>query len=351
MNKVYTLSSLALISILSACGGGGGGSSSGGGIIPPISSPSTQPTASPTSFPVATPTPAIIISGKIVSIPTGTYGSSAPQTGLAGATVIVGPVLILGATPPPVLPMGNVQATTDGNGSYSVSMKVGQVSPDSSINAVFAVPTQNLSGVTPPTSGYYVSVFASGSDGKSANAPLPVHAFSAITNNMLVTQRVTIASVDEAANLAYLNSSRVKANPIATVLIFDEIAEETAREHAQDMANNKVLCHYDMQNVGPESRYLRMSGLGGDWENAGFAGIQTPQAAFAFLNDWSISEGPGGGHYENIIATAHLWGGVATAGNSTIGIYVDDELISPHSGALTGYPNTNCSTGIISNNS
>ena len=206
-------------------------------------------------------------------------------------------------------------------------------------------------GIHTSDEGLLHSVFAVGADGKSANAPLPVYAFSAVTNGALATQRVTTATVDEAADLAYLNASRVKANPAAPVLIFDETAEETAREHAQDMAANKILCHYDMNNVGPQSLYLRMNGLGGDGENAGFAGTQTPHAAFAFLNDWSISEGPGGGHYENIIATAHLWGGVATAGNAAIGIYGDDELVSPHSGAYTGYPNTDCSAGIVSNQS
>ena len=340
---------LIAAAVLSACGSGGGGSSSSS-TIPPIAVSTSTPTSTPTPTPTPTLSP-VLLNGKIVAIPSGAYGPNATQFVLAGAIVVVGPTLVLGATPPPTLPVGDAQATTDISGNYSVSMSSAPVAPDSSPDAAFAVPGLNLSGFAPPTSGYYISVFAVGADGKSANAPLPVHAFSAVTNGTLATQRVTNATVDEAADLAYLNASRVKANPAAPILIFDEIAEETAREHAQDMAANGILCHYDMNNVGPESRYLRMKGLGGDWENAGFAGTQTPQAAFAFLNDWSISEGPGGGHYENIIATAHLWGGVATAGNATIGIYGDDELVSPHSGALTGYPNTSCSAGIVSNQS
>lgn len=341
--RPITIASLAAASVLTACGGGGGGSSPSS-VIPP--SPISTPT------PIATLAPAPL-TGKIVVIPSSSYGPNAPQSPLSGAVVIVGRTLIIGATPPPTLPAGDVQTTTDALGNYSVLPASAPTAPDTSPDAAFAIPGLNLSGFTPPTSGYYISVFAVGADGKSANVPLPVHAFSAVTNNTLATQHVTTASVDEAANLAYLNASRVKANAAAPVLIFDEIAQETAREHAQDMAANKIMCHYDMKNVGPESRYLRMMGLGGDWENAGYGGVNTPQNVFAFINDWSISEGPGGPHYENIIATAHRWAGVATGGDSTIGIYVDDELVSPHAGALTGYPNTSCTvaSGIVVNNS
>jgi len=345
-----TFMALTATAALAACGGGGGGSSSGG-TLPPAGGPTASPvpTATPSPGPTATPTPTAI-TGKIVSIPAGAFGPNAPQTALAGATVIVGPTLILGATPPPTLPSGDVQATTDASGNYSVAIAVAQVSPDATTNALFVVPGLNLSGVTPPTKGYYISVFATGVDGKSANVPLPVHAFSAVINNALTTQRVTVATVDESANLAALNAARVKANPLAPVLTFDETAEEVAREHVQDEAQNHYLCHYDQANVGPESRYLRMFGVGADGENAGGGG-GTSQYAYATILALNMSEGPGGSHYDNIVGPTRLWAGVSTAAESNGTQHTDDELIVPHQTVQFLYPNTFCPSGITANNS
>ena len=351
---------------LAACGGGGGGGGSSSPAMPPAPV-SGVPTASPTPTgipgPTATPTPTLAptpsptpapaaIGGKIVSIPAGAYGASAPQVPLAGAVVIVGPTLILGATPPPTLPAGDVQATTDASGNYSVTIAAAQVSPDASPNALFVIPGQNLSGVTPPTRGYYISVFATGADGKSPNAPLPVHAFSAVVANGVATQRVTTATVDEAANLAYLNAARVKANPAAPMLTFDESAQEVAREHAQDEAANKYYCHYDRANVGPESRYLRMLGLGSDGENWGIAGGSSQSAYSAIINLF-MSEGPGGGHYDNIVGSTRLWAGVTTAIEADgLTQHTDDELIVPHTTVQFIYgTSSGCPSGTVANNS
>ena len=332
---------------LAGCGGGGGttpptsgGSTVGGSTATPI----------PTPSPTATPTPAVI-SGKIVSIPNTAYGPNAPQSGLPNAIVIVGPTLVLGATPPPTLPAGDVQATTGSDGTYSVALVSAPVAPNASSSAIFVVPGQNLSGVTPPTSGYYISVFAVGTDGKSANAPLPVHAFSSVTGGVLATQRVTTATVDEAANLATLNAARVKANPAAGPLTFDETAQEVAREHAQDEAANGYSCHYDTKNVGPESRYLRMLGLGSEEENWGLSG-GTPQAAYATIMRVMIGEGPGGGHYDNITGATRQWAGVATATEQSGAVHTDDELVIPHGTVQFLYhASTLCPVGTVDNNS
>ncbi|MEA2688716.1 MAG: hypothetical protein QOD51_1323, partial [Candidatus Eremiobacteraeota bacterium] len=40
---------------------------------------------------------------------------------IAGATVVVGPRLITGATPPPAMPRGDVAATTALDGTYAVT--------------------------------------------------------------------------------------------------------------------------------------------------------------------------------------------------------------------------------------
>ena len=338
---------------LAACGGGGGG----GGTTPPTSggSPIGGSTATPipTPSPTATPTPAVI-SGKIVSIPNTAFGPNAPQTGLAGVIVIVGPTLILGSTPPPtLLPAGDVQATTQADGSYNVSLSAGPVAPDASPNALFVVPGQDLSGATPPKSGYYVSVFAVGTDGKIANVPLPVHAFSAVTAGVLATQRVTTATVDEAANLAYFNAARVKANPSASPLTFDEIAQEVAREHVQDEAANRYDCHFDQKNVGPESRYLRMSGLGANGENLGIVSNGgSSQSAYALIVDAEVKEGPGGGHYDNLVAATRIWAGVSIAAESNGVQHSDEELVEPHQAFQFIYHVAGgCPSGVVNNNS
>ena len=340
-------------SALAACGGGGGGGSTGGS-MPPISGGTpgggSTSTPVPTPSPVGTPTPSVI-SGKVVSIPNTAYGPNAPQAVLANAIVIVGPTLILGSTPPPTLPAGDVQSTTGSDGAYSVALVSVPVAPNAATNAIFVVPGQNLSGVTPPTSGYYISVFAVGVNGKSANAPLPVHAFSTITAGAFATQRVTTATADEAANLAYLNAARVKANPSALPLTFDEIAQEVAREHVQDEAASRYACHFDLKNVGPESRYLRMNGLGANGENFGFYGVGTSQDAYVQVVDFFMKEGPGGGHYDNITGATRLWAGVSTAAESNGTQHTDDELVVPHQAVQFIYQNEYCPSGIVTNNS
>ena len=346
----------ALVVSLAACGGGGGGSSAPVPIATPTATPpsgttptptptpgsGTTPTAPPSITPTATPA---AIAGKIVSIPAGSYGGAALQLPLSGAVVIIGPTLILGATPPPTLPAGDVQATTDALGNYVVSIAAAQIAPNLS-NGLFLRGSADASGVTTPTLGYYVSVFANGADGKSANAPLPVHAFSAVANNVIATQRVSSASNDEAGYLAALNAARIKANPSALPMIFDENAEEAARQHAQDEAAKNYICHYDQNAAGPQSRYLRVFGLGADNENVGFASGNPQQAYTAIIQLW-LSEAPNGGHYLNITDATRAWAGVTTAPNGT-SQDLDEELITPSANGVGFYPNfpgSTCPTG------
>lgn len=289
------------------------------------------------------------LAGTVVAIPAVTYGANAAQTPLAGAVVIAGPVLVLGATPPPVVPPGDVAATTDANGAFALTIASPPIAPTAA-QAAFVLPLDNVAALVPPASGYYVAVFAPGADGVSAGAPLPVHAFSSATGGRLATARVSNATADEAAFLALLNRDRSAANPAAPALRFDENAEEAARLHAADEAAQGYFCHYNAQNAGPQTRYLRLGGLGSDGENIGLA-AGTPQAAYAFIEAAFLAEGPAGGpHFANIVDPAHRWAGVAAAGAAQQD--VDQELISPQAGAPDTYPaEPTCPTGVTANGS
>ena len=345
LRKYLLFAGFVSAALLTACGGGGGSSP----VMPATAAPTNQPNT-PTPAPTQTPVPLPVVAGKIVSIPLGTYGTSAPQSPLSGATVIVGTTLILGVTPPPTLPAGDVQATTDANGNYSVQMTSAQVAPNAA-NGLFVKPVLDLSGVTPPTLGYYVSVFPSGVDGKSAGAPLPVHSFSAVMNNTLVTQRVTVASSDEASHLALVNAARIKYNPTAPAFFFDETAEETARLHANDLLSQNQFCHFDAMGVGPQSRYLKMLGLGTTDENLG-GGSGTMSYIEQAVIGLFMAEGPGGGHYNAIVDPSESWSGVSTVSSVNGVQFMDEEFINPQghipyvSGVTTG---SVCASGTPNN--
>ena len=217
-------------------------------------------------------------------------------------------------------------------------------------------PLNDLSGVTPPTSGYYVAVFAPGADGVSAGAPLPVHAFSAVgAGGALANQTVTVASSDEANFLALVNHDRTTANPLALPMAFDENAEQAARQHAQDEATNVYYCHYDTQNRGPGSRFLGLLALGQDDENIGkTSGLSAP-GSYASVEAQFMSEAAtNGGHYTNIIDSTHAWAGVAVVVGGPLAQYVDQEFVSPNGTNPYVYPNfagSQCPAGVVPNNS
>ncbi len=222
--------------------------------------------------------------------------------------------------------------------------------------ATYDFPLNNLSGVTPPASGYYISVFAPGSDGKTAGAPLPVHAFSGLgAGNVLATQRVTTATPDEANFLALVNTDRTTANPLALPMIFDEYAEEAARLHAGDEATNNYYCHYDPQNHGPGSRYLALLALGQDNENIGKTSGTDAPGSYTTTEAAFMAESPtNGGHYTNIIDSTHAWAGVSTVVAGPSAQYVDQEFVSPHGTDPYVYPNftgSACPPGVVPNNS
>jgi hypothetical protein len=110
---------LFMLPALTACGGGGGSP-------PPTSAPTAVPTHSPV---LASATGKVLDLGNQPTQPISANGgttaslySPAPYgPPIAGASVVVGPVLITGATPPPSLPTGDVIAKTAADGTYAVA--------------------------------------------------------------------------------------------------------------------------------------------------------------------------------------------------------------------------------------
>ena len=339
--------------VLVACGGGGGGS-------PAPPAPTPTPSKAPQSYAVG---------GTVVQIPADAYGpatidgatyasaDATQTTALAGATVIVGPVPIAGATPPASLPAGDVSTTTNASGTFSVTLAIAPAAPSSA--EPFVVPPQNLSGFTPPSAGYYVQVFGPGTDGLRAGVPIPLHRFLAISTS--VALRVTSPSSAEAGALAILNADRA-SNAGAGPLIFDEDEQEVARLHASDESAQGYTCHYDTKNVGPSSRYLAVGGIGLTGEAIESGGIDSSAAAAFQQAESSFlaekTETPPGGHYMTLIDPSHDWAGLAavpipaSAGYWEVDYDFGTSTDQDSTGAASGYPiDVLCPTGIVVNNS
>jgi uncharacterized protein YkwD len=343
-----TVAAVALV----ACGGGGGGS-------PAPPAPTPTPSKAPQSYAVG---------GTVVQIPSDAYGpatidgatyasaDAAQTTALAGATVIVGPVPIAGATPPASLPAGDVSTTTNASGAFSVTLTVAPAAPSSA--EPFVVPPQNLSGFTPPSSGYYVQVFGAGTDGLSAGVPIPLHRFLAISASLAL--HVTSPSSTEAAALTAVNADRA-SNAGSGPLIFDEDEEEVARLHASDEAAQNYTCHYDTKNAGPSSRYLGVGGIGLTGEALVLAGASSAATGLQVAESGFLAEKtqtPPGPHYMTLVDPSHDWAGLAAVQSVAYpGFWeVDYDLGTStdqgSTGAPSGYPtDATCPTGTVVNQS
>jgi uncharacterized protein YkwD len=250
--------------------------------------------------------------------------------------------------------MGDVSATTDTNGAFALTPTIAPAAVSST--EPFVVPPDNLAGFVPPATGYYVEVFGAGTDGRTAGAPLPLHRFLAASTGIVL--RVSSASVAEAGALIAVNADRA-ANG-AGPLIFDESAEEAARLHASDESSANYFCHYDTKNVGPSSRYVAAGSIGLTGEALAFVS-GTGSVAFgiaeaAFLGEKTST--PPGGHYLNVVDTAHLWAGLAAVDASVPRAFanVDYELVTPNATdtivGASGYPLSSlCPAGTVVNNS
>lgn len=355
-NLAFGFALAAAAVTIAACGGGGGGGGTspggGGGVVP-----------TPTSSPTLTPT---TVSGTVVQIPSDAYGpvtmgsatyasaDATQTTALVGATLVIGPVPVTGATAPATLPTGDIETTTTSTGAFSANVITAPVAPSSA--EPFVIPSNNILGITLPAAGYYVEVFGVGTNGTSAGVPIPLHRFVAAGTSIAL--RVSTTSTAEAGALTAVNSDR--ANNGAGALIFDESAEEEARLHASDMATAGYVCHYDTHNVGPASRYLAVGGVGLTGESidddlAGDPGTAFSIAEAAFMAE--KTQTPPGGHYTNNVDVAHLWAGLGAVASTVYGgnYLVDYELVTPNDQdsvvGASGYTNANCPSGITINNS
>jgi uncharacterized protein YkwD len=360
----------AAVTIVACGGGGGGGGSSpggGSGVVP-------TPTPTQTATQTATQTPTTV-SGTVFQIPSDAYGpvtmgsatyastDATQTTALVSATVIVGSVPVVGATAPATLPSGDVSTTTTSAGAFSVSVPVAPVAPSTA--EPFVIPSNNILGITPPATGYYVEVFGTGTDGKSAGVPIPLHRFVAAGTSIAL--RVSSTTAAEAGALTAVNNDRASNNN-AGALIFDESAEEVARLHATDEVDADYYCHYDTHNVGPSSRYLAIGGIGltGEALGAPGSGMISASQAFSVMEAAVLAEKaqlPPGGHYTNLVDSAHLWAGLAAAAwpindaKYPSGFYaVDYDLITPSAQdtivGSSGYPvTTGCPVSITDNGS
>ncbi|HEV2738702.1 MAG TPA: hypothetical protein VGU66_09000 [Candidatus Elarobacter sp.] len=343
---------------LASCGGGSAGG--GGGNVPVVPSPSSTPV--PTVAPQT-------VSGSVNAIPQGSYGANASPTGvIVNATMVIGSTAILGATAPSSAPAGDVIVTTDGSGNFTATPPVGPAAPTS---PTIVLPANNVAGATVPAKGYYVSIFAAGTDGKSAGAPLPYHGFVAAGSGL--TFRVTTASNDEAAFLAQVNSNRASQAGLTTPLIFDELAVEAARQHVAEMLATSGYngCHYNASNVGPNSRYALLGALGSDIENIGGYGHTianyngAPQTEPSNTSVWQSAEAgwvsekaTNGSHWVALSRPNATWAGVAVASKATMAgtnydyeAAADLEVIAAGDTSTFSATNAGCPAGITANNS
>lgn len=288
---------------LVACGGGGGTSTPVVTDSPPGASRAT---------PSTTPTP-LPLSGVVRDLGAQRFSGdgASPGPAIAGATVVVGPVLITGATPPATLPAGDVAAVTAADGSFTIG----------------GVATVNAS---------YVMVFPSAGD-----THVSLHDVAKITGTALQPLHLYNPRADEIAELAQTNTDRAQ-NGNAPPVIFDEAAFETARAHADFENVNGYYQHcipstncyvnvtpqappptYAPQYVSPDDLYNYLNGAKAQpaglnaIENACYGGGST----WASCDNFFMAEkaGPIGGtqgHYQNIIGASHVWLGLGDAGGN-----------------------------------
>jgi hypothetical protein len=243
-----------------------------------------------------------------------------PGDPIAGATVIIGNVLVLGVTVPSAIPRGDIAATTGADGTYTVS-------------------GYDRRGTT------YVMVFPPAADGH-----LSLHGRADITDGKMRPLYLYQPSAVEQAELSRINSDREET--IARLLIPDEIAFETARAHADFMATNAYYQHcipaascfvvptfatsspaqFAPRYSSPNDLYTALGGAldvaaHANWSenfyvawpasNVSTASWQAADAWFMAEKcnlDKSCPNGPivGGitSHYENIVNQRHIWVGL-----------------------------------------
>jgi len=269
---------LSLAATLAACGGGGGGSASipagGGGATP-------------------TPTPTLSAQGSVRDLGLQRYSGdgAAPGSAIAGATVVVGSTLIVGATAPPMLPAGDAQSTTAADGSYTVT------------GASATGPTYVM--VFPPTGDSHVSL----------------HGLARVTGGAIRSLYLYAPNASETAELTQVDSDRTSngAGPV----IFDEIAFETARAHADFMATSGYYAH-----CIPMSNCAAGVGMPPTSYPPRYA---SPDDLYNYLGG-AVQLAPGANYTENFVVNETSWGAadawfMAEKGTSSHSHY--DQIVYP----------------------
>jgi uncharacterized protein YkwD len=257
---------LVALVALSACGGGGGGTiPSGGGGGAPTPTPSPTPTVSTTPA-SATAT------GRLVDYTTGSP--------IAGAVIIAGATLVIGATPPPSVPTGDAQTTTAADGSFTVPVTAGSGN---------------------------VMAFASGY--------ITLHAPETYTagTNPLGTLKVSAPTADDTAWLVAINQDRATYN--APPVVMDERLTEATRLWVAYEAANGRFEDSDPLASGPYTTSISVYGSLGAYnvpvaQNGAGGG---PSATGTDAEAVFRSEGPTGPHFSTIINQSARWVGLGGA--------------------------------------
>lgn len=254
---------LVMLTALSACGGGGGG-----GTIPTGGS---TPTPTPTPTASGTPT-STTATGRLVDYTTGSP--------IAGAVIVAGSTLVIGATPPPAVPTGDAQTTTASDGTFTVAVPAG-------------------SGNIMAFANGYITLHAPETYASGANA--------------LGTLKVSTPTSDDTAWLAAINQDRATYN--APPVVMDERLTEAVRLWVAYEAANGRYADTDPLAPAPYTTSITVYGSLGAYNvpvaqniGGGGAGTTGPEAEAGFR-----AEGPTGPHFSTIVNASSRWVGLGSA--------------------------------------
>ena len=280
---------------LAACGGGSTSVSTVAGVAPVGGAPSAAASAPvPAPSPTALPTTSTQSSaGRVVD-----YTSGAP---IANAIVYVGQTLILGATPPPTVPAGDVQTTTAADGTFSIR----NLTP-TTIACVLPNPT------APTTSNGVVStctanVMVFTTDHITLHTPIQLSA-------PIGTLKVSTASANDTAWLQAINNDRAKYG--AAPVVMDERLMEAARLWNAYEAANGRSADTDTLAPAPYSTSVSLSGSFGGYDDQvaqNGTGGSSSTSSGQFAESQFATEGPTGPHFSTIIAGSERWTGFGEA--------------------------------------
>lgn len=309
------LALVALAGALSACSGGGGGG--GASALPATTVPQATSTTNPVPQTTNTPLPssgaASTLSNGATTTVSGTVQDLSSSAAIASATVIVGPTLITGSTPPPSVPSGDVSTTTNGSGTFSV---LATYTATSTIQ-------QLTGGGAVPSNPQYIMIFP------ADTTHLAIHGiigYSAGTTAAGTLKSSTLSTDEQAI---YTNETTLRAGQGLAAVVLDEYVEEAARVWATQMGGNGIYdhCNPEATTNPPTTGFVCKGSL-----NVYLAGTYTPATPQGFVwgenidaqsspstiqsaDNAYVSEGSSGGHFQRLFSTKNVWTGVAVARN------------------------------------